>query len=179
MKNDEIQVALLNNYAAFISFIDVLNQQEFEWAPAGKWSAGQQLDHLIRSTAPLANGLWFPKYVLKLTFGKANRPSKSYDGLVEKYHAKLSTGGKASGRFIPKPVLFNEKTGKSRKLISIIQKLNKQVGLFSEHQLDEYILPHPLLGKVTIREMLYFTIYHAGHHRNLIRSYLALKENGQ
>jgi hypothetical protein len=35
---------------------------------------------------------------------------------------------------------------------------------FSEAQLDEYVLPHPILGKLTIREMLYFTIYHATHH---------------
>jgi hypothetical protein len=27
------------------------------------------------------------------------------------------------------------------------------------------VLPHPLLGKLTIREMLYFTVYHGEHHR--------------
>ena len=36
---------------------------------------------------------------------------------------------------------------------------------FSEKQLDTFILPHPLLGKLTLREMLYFTIYHAEHHK--------------
>jgi hypothetical protein len=31
------------------------------------------------------------------------------------------------------------------------------------------ILPHPLLGKITIREMLYFTAYHVQHHENIIK----------
>lgn len=34
-------------------------------------------------------------------------------------------------------------------------------------ELDKYILPHPLLGKLTIREMMYFTIYHVEHHKKL------------
>ncbi len=40
----------------------------------------------------------------------------------------------------------------------------KRVDSFSEAQLDALILPHPLLGKLTLREMLYFTIYHVQHH---------------
>ena len=37
-----------------------------------------------------------------------------------------------------------------------------------EEDLDNYILPHPLIGKTTIREMLYFTIYHVQHHHKAI-----------
>jgi hypothetical protein len=25
-------------------------------------------------------------------------------------------------------------------------------------------MPHPLLGKITAREMIYFTVYHSEHH---------------
>jgi hypothetical protein len=35
---------------------------------------------------------------------------------------------------------------------------------FSEDDLDSIRLPHPLLGKLTVREMLYFAVYHVGHH---------------
>ena len=31
-------------------------------------------------------------------------------------------------------------------------------------QLDHYLLPHPLLGKITLREMLFFSAYHIQHH---------------
>jgi hypothetical protein len=46
----------------------------------------------------------------------------------------------------------------------LIQQLQK----FQEEQFDEIMLPHPILEKITLREMLYFTIYHAEHHRNLL-----------
>ena len=40
----------------------------------------------------------------------------------------------------------------------------RQTSQISEHKLDRCILPHPLLGKLTLREMIYFTIYHMEHH---------------
>jgi hypothetical protein len=33
-------------------------------------------------------------------------------------------------------------------------------------------LPHPLLGKLTLREMIYFTIYHVQHHHKLVQNQL-------
>jgi hypothetical protein len=47
-----------------------------------------------------------------------------------------------------------------------VNSICKYTDEYSEVQLDHYILPHPLLGKVTIQEMMYFTIYHAEHHHN-------------
>ena len=52
------------------------------------------------------------------------------------------------------------------------ESLNKKIELFSEQDLDSHILPHPLLGKLTFREMLYFTIYHVQHHQDLMLKYL-------
>jgi hypothetical protein len=34
-----------------------------------------------------------------------------------------------------------------------------------EEDLDRYRLPHPVLGLVTVREMLMFTLFHFDHHR--------------
>ncbi len=35
---------------------------------------------------------------------------------------------------------------------------------WSDAQLDRRCLPHPLLGKLSVREMLFFTLYHNLHH---------------
>ena len=43
---------------------------------------------------------------------------------------------------------------------------------WKDTQLDQYIVPHPLLGKITLREMGYFTIYHVQHHDAIIRERL-------
>ncbi len=40
---------------------------------------------------------------------------------------------------------------------------------WSDRQLDQYLAPHPLLGKLTLRELCYFTIYHTGHHLDIIK----------
>ncbi len=55
-----------------------------------------------------------------------------------------------------------------KKLQGLVQKLCKRMNKYSEEELDKYILPHPLMGKVTLREMLYFTIYHVQHHEKQI-----------
>jgi hypothetical protein len=53
-------------------------------------------------------------------------------------------------------------------LKNVVSKLCLSLDTYSEDELDQYILPHPLLGKLTLREMLFFTIYHVKHHENLI-----------
>ena len=85
--------------------------------------------------------------------------------MVAKYKLRLEAGGKAMGRFIPKPVLPGQKAILKNKLIKAVDRLCKKIDKYNEKQLDYYILPHPLLGKLTVREMLYFTIYHVEHHQ--------------
>jgi hypothetical protein len=62
-----------------------------------------------------------------------------------------------------KDELIKKYAEQKQKLILKIEKQN-------EKDLDVYILPHPLLGKVTLREMLYFTIHHNEHHLETLRS---------
>ena len=54
-----------------------------------------------------------------------------------------------------------------RKLINALQTK------WDDKQLDKYLAPHPLLGKITLRELSYFTIYHTEHHLLIIKERLA------
>lgn len=160
--------ALNERVDAFINYISSLTRDQFEATPNDKWSAGQNLDHLIRSIKPLQLAYGLPKFALMILFGKTNRPSRTYDELVTKYKTKLAAGGKASGPFIPPTINFQQKDQLVEKYIGQKQKLITKIEKQSERNLDKYILPHPLLGKVTLREMLYFTIHHNEHHLNLL-----------
>ena len=40
----------------------------------------------------------------------------------------------------------------------------------TEEELDTYLIPHPLIGKMTLRELLFFTVYHIGHHLKTIKN---------
>jgi len=175
MTKADIKHKLLESHEHFIAAIDSLNEDEFLYAPPGKWNAGQQLDHIHRSVYTLSVGMKFPKVLLKIFFGKANRESRTYDQLVERYIQRLSGGGRANGRFVPKAILFSQKQKSIKKLFTAVAQLYKHVDHYTEQDLDKYILPYPLMGKLTVREMMLFTIYHAQHHQRLTLKNLELK----
>lgn len=173
MNKEQIAELLQTHHGHFIDRLRELSDADFCFTPEGKWSAGRQLDHIIKAVSPVNMAMGLPQFILQWKFGKANRPSKTYEQLVEKYNRKLQEGGKASGRFIPGIVDVKEKEARLTKLNSLVNKLSRKTIQHSEEALDKYILPHPLLGKLTLREMLYFTAYHAEHHRQLVEKGLA------
>ncbi len=164
MKIATLQEELVTHHRAFAQLIDSLSEDRFMNAANEKWSAGQQLDHLVRSTAPVLLAFRLPTFLPRLLFGKAKEPSRTYEELKSFYLQRLQAGGKASGRFIPKSVAFYQKQDLLKHLHQTITNLAKQLDAFTEEELDFYRLPHPILGKLTFREMLYFTIYHVQHH---------------
>ncbi|MDH4057982.1 MAG: DinB family protein [Cyclobacteriaceae bacterium] len=172
MNGPELQKRLLEKHEGFIKEIQQLSDNDFLLSVNGKWTAGQQLDHIVRSVGPVKLAFSFPNFALTLIFGKANRPSRTYDGLIEKYNQKLASGGRASGRFIPNDVGVTSRNPLQKKLSTLVNSLNSRIKKKSEEQLDTYILPHPLLGKLTLREMLYFTIYHVEHHHKQMLAHL-------
>lgn len=173
MTKEEIIHRLRVDHKNFTTYISLLNDQDFVLSlPGEKWTAGQQLDHIYRSVFPLKLVLGLPKWVTKLIFSKANRSSKKYDELVNKYIKKLENGGTASGRFIPGQIKLTEKITIVNKMEKAVAHLCQSLQKFTEQEMDRLVLPHPLLGKLTLREMMYFTIYHVEHHhQNTIRNF--------
>lgn len=166
MTKTEIQPLLTSAYGDFLARLRQMPNVQAHMSAPGKWSPAQQAEHLVKSVRPVTLAFGLPKFLLALIFGKANRPSRSYEELVARYQAKLAAGGTASRPFVPGiPANLNRVYGR---LARTVDALNRRIERFSEHELDALILPHPLLGKITLREMLYFTAYHAEHHRRLI-----------
>src|SRR6218665_3924528 len=123
MNRQEIIQQLNESHRAFIDHILSLSDEEFNYSYEGKWTAGQQLDHIRLSVKPLMPAFILPKFVPKLLFGKANRPSKTYGGLVEKYKSKLEEGAKAPAQFSPKEVPVDKKEGLAKALDALVKNL--------------------------------------------------------
>ena len=174
MDRQQLSSRLINDYDAFITYLCSLSEAEFMHAAPGKWTAGQQLDHILRAVKPVTLAFRLPRFIPRMLFGKPNRPGRSNEALVEKYKDKLQQGGRASGRFVPGPVAFSQRDELAKHLRSTVSSLSRTVAGMKEEDLDAYILPHPLLGKLTLREMLYFTIYHVEHHLTLTKRNLTL-----
>ncbi len=168
MERPALKTVLVSEHQKFVDMLGTLTSQEFIRSTSEKWSPGQQLEHIYLSVKPVRQAFALPKFILKYLFGKANRPGRNYDELVNKYKQKLEQGGRATGRFVPKNVAWEQKPVLIRNLNREIEKLSRHMDRFSENDLGQYVLPHPLLGKLTLREMLYFTAYHVGHHHQLL-----------
>jgi len=172
MDKEEIIQASKKIFNEFSDTCSQIPDNKFFFQPAEKWSIAQNVDHLTRAIKTTRLAYSLPKIFVRTLFGKPNRPSRNYEELVAKYKLKLEQGGKASGRYLPK-------TRVSKKL-NLVQKWQKENENYLEAldlkwkdaQFDKYIAPHPLLGKLTLRELSYFTIYHTEHHLNIIKARL-------
>lgn len=50
------------------------------------------------------------------------------------------------------------------------KKLQYKTVHISEKNLDTLILPHPLMGKMTVREIIMWTAYHTEHHTTTLQN---------
>lgn len=135
----------------------------------GKWSTGQHIHHLLLSTKMFHNALWMPRLFLKYKFGTNNRKEKTLEDLKSRYKTKLSQNTvKPPKNFKPKKIREEDKEQLIAHFRKASLKFNKIFKRWKEKDLGHYILPHPLLGMLTIREMFYFTIIHLEHHRHIL-----------
>ena len=165
----EIVAGLEQRFGDVMSWFTDREVHQFESGPDGHWTEGQQLDHLLRSTKPLNLALRLPRVALRLKFGTTSRACDGYDDLVARYDRLLAEGGKASGQFVPPKVLATEKATLLERFRQEGTRLVAIAGKWSEPDLDTYQLPHPLLGNLSIREMLQFAYHHMGHHLETLR----------
>ena len=133
------------------------------------WSPSDNLDHLIKAVKPIARALKLPRITLQTMFGKAAKASMTYEELCKLYRDEIAKGAQASGRYLPdqrSPVEDIEEQKKSllEKWSKTGDELVSAAEKWEENDLDRYQLPHPLIGKLTIREMLFFVIYHNLRH---------------
>ena len=170
-KQDVLEV-LANLKTAGMEFWLDIEPERFASPFGDAWSPADTVRHQIKSTFPLTRALKAPRLVLRIKFGKARGSSIPYFELVERYRALLAAGGNA-GSFAPSPQPNPaDLRAWQRDLVlecqSALADLAAAVEPWTESNLDLYRLPHPLLGKLTVREILFFTIYHYEHHRAII-----------
>jgi hypothetical protein len=165
---DEIVTALRDLHRASRSFWDSFTSEIFLAAPQHGWSPAGNVRHLNKAMQPLTRALHMPRLVLWTMFGKAGEPSRSLTGLRDTYLATLAQGGSA-GSFAPEEAasLGKDDSDRAKLLNTHDETVGSLVGAiegWADDDLDRYLLPHPLLGKLTVREMLFFTVYHNYHH---------------
>jgi hypothetical protein len=145
--------------------------------PIGQsWSPAEAVRHLTKSTRPVAKALRLPRIALRLMFRGSGRASVTYDELVARYQRLLAEGGQA-GSYAPSPRSQDDLETWRQSIMGEFAAVQRDVRAtlrpWSEKQLDALQLPHPLLGKLTVREMLFFTLYHLRHHVAVVKRRIA------
>jgi hypothetical protein len=145
------------------AFWNAFPEEEFFAKIGEAWSPAENVRHLAKSIRPVAKALRMPKIVVRLMFGGPRNPSMTYDGVVERYRGALARGGDA-GRFAPSQRAITDRAEIMGQLAHANGELRDAIGRWPDCALDRHQLPHPLMGKMTVREMLFFTVYHQLHH---------------
>jgi hypothetical protein len=179
---EDILAQLRALHQASTAFWNEFSTAEF-FAPVGTgWSPAGNVRHLNKAVQPLARALRLPHFLPRILFGKPGKPSRTFGELRDSYLTTLSKGGGA-GSFAPEPEVSLDKSETARsKLMTkreeLSQSLLTAIERWSDGDLDRYQFPHPLLGKLTVREMLFFTLYHNYHHPQSVSRRLQTTASG-
>ncbi|HYH78167.1 MAG TPA: DinB family protein [Longimicrobium sp.] len=166
----ELMAALSEVEREVAAFFRALPADDFITPPGEAWSPAEHLRHLNRSVGAVARGFGMPRWLLRVRFGRARRPSRTFAGLRDDYRSRLAAGGRASGVYVPprEPTPPGEvEAYRARNLArwaEVNEGLRRALARWSDADLERITLPHPILGSLTAREMLFFTVYHGRHH---------------
>jgi hypothetical protein len=167
MNKIELSKRLIQEHQSFIDFISSLSNEDLMRSHDNKWNPAQQLEHVYLCLRPVKMALSLPNIIPTILFGKSKEGSRTYESLVEAYQLKLKNGGKSPSMYKPKKSVRDVDKLKIV-LIHLVNNISNKLSHFQENDLDSFLLPHPLLGKLTIRELVFFAIYHVGHHQKQI-----------
>ena len=165
----ELAAELRRIHAESVRYWTAYSTEEFFRRPApGVWAPVDQVRHLTKVVRAVTKGLRLPRPLMLLLFGLGRSPSRSIESLQAAYKALLGRGGGAGG-FAPRPLgpaeLTTDERARQMALhAAAIEEFAHVLSRWRQGSLDRWRLPHPLLGKLTVREMVHFTLLHNVHH---------------
>lgn len=173
MEIPELVTRLKEQHSVFVSYLTDLTAEQYLFSREGKWTAGQQLAHIVLCIKPLVQVYSMDKTMIEQMFGKSVSENRSYDGLLQEYNEKLKAGGKAPEKYLPVETTLDKKEILLETLTNMVNALCAKLEGFNDEELDSLLIPHPLLGNLTFREMAYNAIAHVNHHHEMAKNNLA------
>jgi len=171
MNKNEVFELLNVKHEQLYDWLKQHENQNWENGPDGKWTTGQHVLHLIQSEKALNKALSMPRFLLKYKFGLCNRAVRNYDEIIEKYNEKLAKVPKgvespfSKNMIIPK---IAEKQNYISQLKMEAEKMIKKYNKWNEKDLEKYIVPHPLLGRMPLKEIVMWNAYHTETHLKIL-----------
>jgi hypothetical protein len=142
--------------------------------PENGWSPFENTKHLNTSTSVVSLFLRKELKFLLLLFGHSDS-KKSMQEIIKNYNEKLNSGSGAgvfSPFFATSDIDIDKKKSEINSLLQSLQDLINVLPSWSEQELDSTNIIHPILGILSVREMLYFSLYHLYHHSSKVQQRL-------
>lgn len=172
MDKEEIVDLLEQKHQELFNYLEAQDPEGWANGPEGKWTTGQHILHLLETSKIVNTALSLPKLILSYKYGKSNRSVRDYETVTNRYQERLASlePGATYQPSKPKyvPVLKN-KTYLKNRLHTECKKLQYKTRKWSDKALDTYIVPHPIMGKMPVREILMWSAYHIEHHTKILR----------
>lgn len=170
MTKEDIVDLLEKEHLLLFNWLDKQPEENWIKGPKGKWSTGQHVLHLVDSLKKLNKALSYPKFILKTKFGITNRELRDYKTVSKKYQEKLAVNQEKAKNYNHGMKIPNLK--EKNQLLNTLQiqnkKLQHKTNKWKDTHLDNLILPHPLMGKMPIREIIMWTAHHTAHHTKIL-----------
>lgn len=148
-----------------------MSEAQFTSGTMESWSAANYLKHLILSVKPLAKAMNLPAAQLEKMFGQPDHRSRTFAEVAAGYKAKIDGGIRAEDNPPVTPTVYRFPEGITDEKAHLVQgwndgnnRLIETLKNWQEDDLDIHQLPHPVGGMLTLREMLFFTVYHNTLH---------------
>lgn len=153
--------ALAEAFSAVEALFTQVNDEKINAKPTEKWSFGEEMIHLTMSTNGTGMLLSSPEERLI----PSDHPSRSYDEIVKEYLEKLALNPTIGQSIADKEPKQYTGTALQENFVAAAQAALQAIPRWDENKADAWMVwKHPLLGKMTAREMVYFTVYHTRHH---------------
>jgi hypothetical protein len=153
--------ALAETLTAVDQLFKLVDDEKINFKPTEKWSFGEEMVHLTLSTNGTAMLLSSPEE----RFVPSDHPSRTYEEIGAEYREKLALNPTIGQAFADKEAKIYTLEGLQANFAAATQAALQSLSNWEEEKSDLLMVwKHPLLGKMTAREMVYFTVYHSRHH---------------
>jgi hypothetical protein len=166
----EINERLEETRHGLAATVNAMSANQFQHAVAG-WSADGYLKHLLLSVKPFVRVLEMGPAAVHQLFGTPEQSTRTYDDFVQVYQSRLAEGVRAESYDNVVPDSYRMPEGITDAQQHLVQtwheshdRLTAALQQWTEDDLNQHQLPHPAIGLITVREMLYFTVHHNKLH---------------
>ena len=166
----EIIATLQTQKLEIPAFLEGIPSEQFFDGSSEHWSVGYHVQHITSAVNRVAGGLMNPAALPKR---EPAIPSRDFATMREFYSETLKNTPSETLRQLGSRVTLEKhtdleayKTQLISSFTSAIENFNTALEHFEESNLEQLGMPHPVMGLLSSREMVFFIVFHNTHHQN-------------